>query len=457
MNKRFALLKKAVAAVLSVGLLLGLAACGTVSASQTPDAGSTPASHTSQTSAEANDAGEITFWCNTYGDRAVQEQLLKELTEQFYEESGIRVRYSIIDWDQSLTKMTLACTGGEAPDVYDIYFTSSLLAMGDEKCGLAPIDDVIADLGEDQYSEAGRTESFQNGHWYGLPWRADTRVMLYNKEFFADADITEFPTTWDELFDAAEKLTVRDANGNLERSGLLWNVGNGRFDQTWRCLLAGAGGSILDETYSRANFNSPAGVESLGLMRAAIDEYGVMPATCIDPSFDPVAEFMAGKAAMVMGVGASTRQNIINMAPQMEDAIGAALIPSKDGTGNSSVASAASFAAMKGPNLEEAKEFLRFLGRKDIMTKWAITLNMLNCSSEIMSDPYFSEDEWLRVFAQQMNRAGNMDEPVPQFSQIDAWPNGPVPKMVTDVMAGVDVETALAEGELAVNELLGAG
>ena len=128
MNKRFALLKKAVAAVMSVGLLLGLAACGTVSASQTPDAGSTPASHTSQTSAEANDAGEITFWCNTYGDRAVQEQLLKELTEQFYEESGIRVRYSIIDWDQSLTKMTLACTGGEAPDVYDIYFTSSLLA-----------------------------------------------------------------------------------------------------------------------------------------------------------------------------------------------------------------------------------------------------------------------------------------------------------------------------------------
>lgn len=450
---KITVLQKSTAAMLAAGMALGLTACGQSASSTPAQSASTAASSQASTSEGAK---EITFWCNPYGgDRAVQEQLMQELTDQFYEESGIKVKYSIIDWDQSLTKMTLACTGGECPDVYDIYFTASLLAMGGDDYGLAPIDDVIADLGEDQYPESARVESYQDGHWYGLPWRADTRAMLYNKEYFAEAGITEFPTTWEELFDVAEQLTVRDANGNIERAGLLWNVGNGRFDQTWRCLLAGVGGSILDETYSRANFNSPAGLESLSLMRAAIDDYQIMPATCIDPSFDPVAEFMAGKAAMVLGVGASTRQNIVNMAPQMTDAVGAALIPSKDGTGNSSVASAASFAAMKGPNLEEAKEFLRFLGRKENMTKWAVTLNVLNCSTEVMSDPYFSEDEWMSVFAEQLTRAGNMDEPVPQFSQIDAWPNGPVPKMVTDVMAGVDVQTALAEGEQAVNELLG--
>lgn len=450
MKKSSGLLKKALALVLATGMALSLASCGASSSQEQATSNEAPS--------DGTEAKEITFWCNSYGsDPSVQDQLLKELTDQFYEESGIRVKYSIIDWDQSLTKMTLACTGGECPDVYDIYFTASLLAMGSEEYGLAPIDDVIEELGADQYSEAGWVESYQDGHWYGLPWRADTRAMLYNKQYFEEAGITEFPQTWEELFDAAEKLTVRDEDGNIQRAGLLWNVGNGRFDQTWRCLLAGVGGSILDETYTKANFNSPAGLESLSLMRKAIDEYKVMPATCIDPSFDPVAEFMAGKAAMVLGVGASTRQNIMNMAPQMADSIGAALIPSKDGTGNSSVASAASFAAMKGPNLEEAKEFLRFMGREENMTKWAVTLDMLNCSTKVMSDPYFSEDEWMSVFAQQMSRAGNMDEPVPQFSQIDAWPNGPVPKMVTDVMAGVDVQTALEEGEKAVNELLATG
>ena len=86
MNKPFALLKKAVAAILVAALVLGLAACSAAPAPQAPDAGSSPAS---QTPAEANGAREITFWCNPYGDRVVQEELIKELTEQFYEESGI--------------------------------------------------------------------------------------------------------------------------------------------------------------------------------------------------------------------------------------------------------------------------------------------------------------------------------------------------------------------------------
>lgn len=455
----FKSLRRFAAATLALALLLMLAACGGTPSSQAPAASQDASAAASSEAAPAQGTGEervINFWLNKYGgDPAAQDAILTELTDEFYEQTGIRVKYSIIDWDQSLTKLTLASTGGEAPDVYDIYFTASLLQMGNGEYGPAEIDDVIADLGEENYSEAGKAESYHDGHWYGIPWRADTRILLYNKEYFAEAGIENPPTTWDEMMDYAEQLTVRDANGNIDRAGLLWNVGNGRFDQTWKCLLEGAGGSILNEDYTAAAFNSDAGRETLAMMRAPIDEYNVMPATCIDPSFDPVAEFMAGKAAMVLGVGASTKKNINTMAPQMADAVGAAMIPSKDGTGNSSVASAASFALMRGSkDPEAAKEFLRFLGSTEVMTRWTTAINMLNCNEAVMADPYFSEDEWLSVFGEQLKHAGPMDQPVASFSQMDAWPNGPLPKLVTDVMAGVDIQTAIDEAETNVNKLL---
>ncbi len=430
--------------------ILILAACGK---RENTDTSGTPSAAPTQS---AKGDREITFWLNKYGgDPALQDAILTELTNEFYEKTGIRVKYSIIDWDQSLTKLTLASTGGECPDVYDIYFTASLLQMGDGKYGPAEIDDVIADLGADNYSEAGKSEVYHDGHWYGVPWRADTRILLYNKEYFKEAGIEAPPKNWDELMNFADRLTVRDNAGNIERSGLLWNVGNGRFDQTWKCLLEGAGGSILSEDYTKAAFNSDAGRDTLAMMRRPIDEYNVMPATCIDPSFDPIAEFMAGKAAMVLGVGSSVKRNIATMAPQIVDAVGGAVIPSKDGTGNSSVASAASFALMRGSkDPEAAKEFLRFLGSTEIMTRWTTTINMLNCNEAVMADPYFSEDEWLSVFGEQMKLAGPMDQPVASFSQMDAWPNGPLPKLVTDVMAGVDIQTAIEEAEAGVNKLL---
>ncbi len=60
------------------------------------------------------------------------------------------------------------------------------------------------------------------GKWYGIPVSADFGMMLYyNTDMFKEAglDPATPPKTLAELEDYAKKLTVRDANGNITRSG----------------------------------------------------------------------------------------------------------------------------------------------------------------------------------------------------------------------------------------------
>lgn len=418
------------------------------------------------TSADASQADEkpydgttITMTMQKYGTVPTdQENILNTLTAEFKDLTGITVKYSIVDWDQALTKMTLACTGGDSPDVYDIFFTAAMVRAGGDQYGPMIIDDVMEELGADNYYPAGHTEAFIDGHWYGVPWRADTRILMYNTDDFAAAGITETPKTWDELIEVAKKLTVSDNNGNITRSGMLWNVGNGRFDQTWKCLLEGAGGSIMNEDFTAPAFNSPAGEESLQFMIDAINVHHVMPATVIDPSFDPIAEFMAGKASMIFGVTIDAKRNVETMAPQFSGKIGGALLPSKSGSGNSSVASSAPLAVMKtSKNPEAAKEWLKFMCAPENMSRFSETVTLLNSSKLVMDYPFYSEDPWYQTATEQLALAGPMDQPLPEFNQMDAWPNGPLPKLATDVIGGNDIKTSLEKAEADVIEILKAG
>ena len=109
--------KKILSALLAVSMLSTFAACGQDDKPANDGSGSA-----------GGDTGDlsgktITFTMQKYGnDASAQDKVLKEMTEAFKEETGITVNYSIIDWGQALTKLTLACTGGEAPDVADAYF-----------------------------------------------------------------------------------------------------------------------------------------------------------------------------------------------------------------------------------------------------------------------------------------------------------------------------------------------
>jgi len=450
-------MKKRFLAILITVLLfsIGLAACGSNDATTEQPAADNGDGEAVQGEVDTRGV-TISFWMQRYGQNpAVQDAWMDDVVARFYEQTGITVEVTVIDWGQALTRYTLASTGGEAPDVADTFFIQSMVQMGGGEFGPMQINDLAAEIGMYNYFDSIIHEVQVGEDFYGIPWRADVRAMAYNTDFFEEAGITTLPETWEEWVEIGQALTITDANGNIERAGLLWSNGTARFDQTWYTVLAQAGGTILNEDYTEIRFDSPEGIASLQFMQDIVYVYGLSPDTVIDPSFEASMEFLAGNSAMLASTAADFMLQLEANAPHMRDSVAAAVMPSRDGTGPSSVAFAAPIAIFRTTeHPEAAKEWVRFFTSEEIQLEASITLSLLNANINVMNDPHFRDDPWLSVFAQQFERSQMGDLPIATWSQMTAWPDGPFAQMTTEIMAGQDVQEAVNRAISVVEELL---
>lgn len=399
---------------------------------------------------------EIMFWMQKYGpDPEKQSVMLDEMTADFLDKTGIKVNYSIVDWGQANTKYTLAVTGGEAPDVADTFFAYSLVAIGGDTYGPMIIDDVVEEVGSDGFFEFAIPECYINGHWYALPWRGDTRFASYNTAMFEEAGIEEFPTTYDELIEVAKKLTTYDSEGNVDRAGFLFGQSNARFDQTFFAVLAGFGGTLMNEDYTEFLLDSDPVREALQFMQDCLYVHKVMPMTVLDPTFHSGDAYAAGKAAIELGNGPDKLTNLGINAPQIAEVTKGAVIPSKTGEGNSSIAFAAPVCVFNSTQYPEAsKEWLKYFCSTDSQVKAMKDLSLLSVWKDVLADDFYSS-EWYTALISQNDRAQPGDMPMPEWSQVDAFPSGPLNMMCTSVMAGTDVDTAIAECIAAINDIMG--
>lgn len=395
------------------------------------------------------DGTNLVFWMQAYGsDPSIQRAALDKVTADFQEQTGISVEYNIVDWGSASQKLTLACTGGEAPDVADIFFTKSLATMSSDEYGLMELNDLVEEMGgEDTWITAGKDEACVDGDWYGIPWRADTRVLLYNTEDFANAGITEAPTTWDELVEDAQKLTVTDEDGNITHAGLAWYSDMGRYDQTWFSMLAQCGGTLMNDDFTEFTLDTEQSKQALAFLSDCINTYNIC-SNSLDASYDAVTEFMSGNVSMVFGVTGETKNNILQNAPQMEGKFASAPLPTATGAENEK--NGISFSAPIGifkttENADAAKEWVKYFCSEEVQLYMSQELGLLNSNCAVMENSYFTEDDWLKAFSTTIANSQSGDMPLTTWSQIDAWPDGPIPSMCANVVNGTDADTAIAE------------
>lgn len=392
---------------------------------------------------------ELTFWMQPYGtDPSIQRAAMDKITGDFEEETGIKVSYTINDWNSANQKLTLACTGGEAPDVADIFFTNSYVEMSTEDYGLMEINDVAEELGgDDTWLSAGKDEACVDGNWYGIPWRFDTRVLLYNTEDFEAAGITDPPKTWDELIETAQKLTKTDSSGNITHAGLAWYSDMGRYDQTWFSMLAQCGGTMMNEDFTEFTFDSDEGREALQFLSDCINTYNICSSS-VDASYDAMTEFMSGNVSMVFGVAAENKNNILESAPQMEGKFASAPLPTATGAEDekNAISFSAPIAIFKTTeHPEAAKEWVKYFCSEEVQLYLSQQLSLLNSNVNVMQDPYFTDDEWLSAFSETASNSQSGDMPLTTWSQLDAWPDGPIPNMCAKVVNGSDIDSAIEE------------
>jgi len=107
---------------------------------------------------------------------------------------------------------------GDGPDIFRWHNTWLPMLKTD----LAPIPDTIYSPNEfdTTFYPIVKKDAFFNGNYYGLPLMFDTLALYVNEDIFQSDSTLKIPTTWDNLRQAAYKLTVRDERGNPTRAGI---------------------------------------------------------------------------------------------------------------------------------------------------------------------------------------------------------------------------------------------
>src|SRR5690606_24668418 len=109
---------------------------------------------------------------------------------------------------------------------------------------------------------------------YGLGTQYDLIGLLYNKDVFQQRGVAE-PTdmwTWADLKEAAARLTERTEDG-VTRYGVIMNAYPQFWGQSsWVNFFAQNGVRVLNESKTKAAFNTPAGIETIEWMRSFVVE-----------------------------------------------------------------------------------------------------------------------------------------------------------------------------------------
>jgi multiple sugar transport system substrate-binding protein len=175
-------------------------------------------------------------------------------------------------------------------------YIPSYVALGE----IEPIDSLVA---RDNFDLAdfypALLDSFRAGDkLYGLPRDNDTKVIYYNKSLFETAGVPAPVAnwTWNDLRDAAIKLTRRD--GGATRYGFGFEP-----DYWWLVWVWQHGGDVLDDPFrpTAVKLDDPASVSALQFLQDLIYKDKVTPPPSMLNTDDMKQLFSDGKLAMLFG------------------------------------------------------------------------------------------------------------------------------------------------------------
>ena len=131
---------------------------------------------------------------------------LREIAAYFTQETGVKVEVYSSNFFDILTRFPNAAETAERPDI--VFMQSSDAGSLIESGYLMPTDFLSSDV-QERFDKVAFQGFSYDGAQYGLGYSVDTYGLLYNK-----ALVSEPPDTWEELYQLAEDLTIRE-NGQI--------------------------------------------------------------------------------------------------------------------------------------------------------------------------------------------------------------------------------------------------
>lgn len=350
-------LKKTVAVGLAAATAFSLCACG----------GSGDGSKSG-----SKDALEVVIWDNN------QQKGLQQICDLFTEETGIKVDVQVKEWDSYWTLLEAGASGGDMPDVFWMHSNNSQMYMKNNK--LLKLDDYIEKSDKVDMSNymSEITELYTyDGSYYAVPKDYDTIALWYNKKMFDDAGLS-YPDetwTWDDLYDAAKKLT------NGDQYGFCMNTSNDQ--DTYYNMVYSMGGYIVNDDHTKSGYDDANTIKAMDYVGKLLKDC-CPPATTMSETGTDVM-FQSGTVAMITQGSWMTAGFLDN--EYLVENCDVAILPYDKTTGmRTSICNGLGWAASadtKRP--DDCWKLIEWLGSKEMQEKQAelgVTMSACNNTSD---------------------------------------------------------------------------
>jgi len=281
-----------------------------------------------------------------------QVEVHKEIVAEFERlHPGVKINFELTGFDDREKKIIADLYAGVPTDVIQVDSESAGLYA--QEGILMPLDDLVKDIGEDDFIEGARL--VVNDHDYAMPY-SGANMMMYVRTDLLEAAGLEIPKTWEELLAAVKVLTKGDTYG------IVLPAGQNNATTLWlQVFINQAGGNVFNENLE-PTLNTLEVIEALTFYRdlakycpPGIASYGYG---------DVVNAFVSGKVAIAFYQGRII-QRVANDNPEIDKKYELVAYPTKDGL-DLQFASCVYYAIGKNcENPELAKAFLKYLTTED--------------------------------------------------------------------------------------------
>ncbi len=200
--------------------------------------------------------------------------------------------------DDFETKLNTGFASGTAPDIINFTMASmgTRVPLGQYAC----LDEYVADWdGKDDFMENALTLGSVGDSIYGIAIFPDPRILIYNKELFAEAglDPDAPPSTWEELLECHRQLVRKDGE-NVVQTGFGIPT-SGTNMQHYLSVFIEENGvkNLVDEENDTVLCNTPEAIEAAEFLKEIADA-GIIRWDSNNSDQNP---FASGLAAMTLG------------------------------------------------------------------------------------------------------------------------------------------------------------
>ena len=367
--------KKVMALALASAMVFSMTACGGSSDDGKKEEG-TEANKESDKGSDSKDVElSVSIW------DANQEPGIKEILADFTEETGIKTKLSVVKWEEYWTMLEAGAQGGSLPDVFWMHSNESERYMSNDM--LLDLTDKIAEsdkIDPENYPEDIWGLYTYDDKYFAVPKDVDTIALWYNKAMFDEAGLA-YPTadwTWDDVTEAAKKLTKEDGS----QYGLALRNDNNQAG--YYNLIYDNGGYIISDDKTKSGWDDPKTIEAMEMLEGWIKD-GVMPPLEVMAENGEDVLFQSGKVAIVpqgSWMVAAYRDN-----EYTADNCDLVELPKSATTGRrvSLYNGLGWAAAANGEHTEEAWKLIEYLGSEEAQKKQAelgVTMSAYNGTSD---------------------------------------------------------------------------